>query len=95
MRSLKKTPNLCETLSVDLIVADWDGTLRPGFMLKDWLDYLASVKVIEDKYPHIFDSELHKYKTIRKATTSSPLPFSTYMLKVWLDTKKENSCLRS
>lgn len=68
MRSLKKNAeSLCETLSVDLIVADWDGTLRPGFMLKDWLDYLASVKVIEDKYPHIFDSELHKYKNNQKS----------------------------
>lgn len=68
MRSLKKnTEPLFETLSVDLIVADWDGTLRPGFMLKDWLDYLASVKVIEDKYPHIFDSELQKYKNNQKS----------------------------
>src|ERR1700726_5061044 len=46
-------------------VADWDGTLRPGFMLRDWLKFLSDLSVTESTYVDNFDELYHKYTSKR------------------------------
>lgn len=33
-----------------LCLSDWDGTLRPGFILKDWLDHLSSEGIVQVEF---------------------------------------------
>jgi phosphoserine phosphatase len=48
--------------SLKACVTDWDGTLRPGFMIADWLGYLAAELQISACYYKTMLSLIQRYK---------------------------------
>lgn len=58
----KSTVQPTTNLTRKLLVADWDGTLRPGFMLQDWLHYLADENAIDLQCATQFDDLLSAYE---------------------------------
>lgn len=52
-------------MKIKAAVADWDGTLRPGFLLRDWLKFLSDLSVTKSTYVDDFDNLYHEYTSNR------------------------------